>query len=450
MKRPRSPESILLRAAADAPNTASSPSSKALFGHRRESPETHVTRPTHLLHQTTSEYEDGAKFPPLPSYLHTTYSCQRPTPLYSPNDPFIYQLKKIKQIRVLRGDAIGIRAYSSSIAAIAAYPYTLTSPKEILRLPSCDQKVATLYEEWHETGHCLEADELDNDEQLQILQLFWNSWGVAATTARSFFNKGWKDIDDIVENGWDSLSRVQQIGVKYYDEFLLKIPRSEVEDIGRVILMHANKLHPGYKMCIVGGYRRGKPESGDVDVILSHPNEAFTSGFVEHLTAALDESGYITHTLTLSMANSERGQVPVSWKGDSKPRGSGFDTLDKALVVWQDASWPSREVDLAANPKARNPNLHRRVDILVSPWRTFGCAVMGWTSGTTFNRDLRRYCGKVKNLKFDSSGIRSREDGRWIDFESVGGVAPDYLTAERRVFEGLGLEWREPELRCTG
>jgi DNA polymerase IV len=29
-------------------------------------------------------------------------------------------------------------------------------------------------------------------------------------------------------------------------------------------------------------------------------------------------------------------------------------------------------------------------------------------------------------------------------------VAPDMETAERRVFEGLGLTWRSPEERCTG
>jgi DNA polymerase IV len=33
--------------------------------------------------------------------------------------------------------------------------------------------------------------------------------------------------------------------------------------------------------------------------------------------------------------------------------------------------------------------------------------------------------------------------------ESKEGKAPDMLTAEKRVFEGLGLEWRDPEERCT-
>jgi len=46
-----------------------------------------------------------------------------------------------------------------------------------------------------------------------------------------------------------------------------------------------------------------------------------------------------------------------------------------------------------------------------------------------------------------------REDGgKWVDLESDadGNPAPDMLTAERRVFENLGLEWRSPEERCTG
>lgn len=308
-----------------------------------------------------------------------------------------------------------------------------------------------LYQEYKDTGHIAAVDDLDTDPKLQVLNLFYEIWGVGATTAREFYNKGWRDLDDIVEYGWSTLSRVQQIGVKFYDEFQIRIPRAEVEAISSVILFYANKLHPGFQMTIVGGYRRGKADSGDVDVILSHPDENATFGFVQDIVAELEKGNWITHTLLLSMANSERGQTPVAWKGDdNKKPGTGFDTLDKALLVWQDPHWPTRNEDLAKNPKAKNPNVHRRVDIIISPWKTVGCAVAGWTSGTTFQRDLRRYVKKEKNLKFDSSGVRSREDGHWVDFESVGGKAPDMLTAEKRVFEGLGLEWREPNERCTG
>lgn len=76
-----------------------------------------------LLHQTTSEHD--LVLPPIPEYLNTTYSCQRPTPVDSPNASFIEQLRKVRTSRILQGDQIGVRAYSTSIATIAAYPHLL-------------------------------------------------------------------------------------------------------------------------------------------------------------------------------------------------------------------------------------------------------------------------------------------------------------------------------------
>jgi DNA polymerase IV len=450
-KRKSTPDDILARAKADAPKEAPRPFQKGAYAHPRvEVSHGALTRPTHLLHQSTSEHDSPEKFPPIPDWLHSTYSCQRPTPLNPPNKQFIGLLKKIRTARILEGDEIGVRAYSSSIATIAAYPYTLTSPQELLRLPGCSQKIGALFQEFKETGHVAAADDLDNDPKLKVLNLFYEIWGVGATTAREFYAKGWRDLDDVVEYGWSQLSRVQQIGVKYYDEFQIRIPRAEVQAISSVILFYANKIRPGFQMTVVGGYRRGKQDSGDVDVVLSHPDEEATMGFITDIVDELEKGNWITHTLLLSTANSERGQQPVAWKGEGKTKpGTGFDTLDKALLVWQDPHWPTRYEDLDKDPNAKNPNVHRRVDIIISPWRTVGCAVAGWTSGTTFQRDLRRYVAKVHNLKFDSSGIRSRADGHWVDLESKEGKAPDMLTAEKRVFEGLGLEWRDPEERCT-
>ena len=78
-----------------------------------------------LLHETTSEHD--VSLPPVPDYLHTTYSCQRPTPVDSPNATFIEQLKRIRTHRLLEGDKVGVRAYSTTIAAVAAYPFPLKS-----------------------------------------------------------------------------------------------------------------------------------------------------------------------------------------------------------------------------------------------------------------------------------------------------------------------------------
>ena len=418
------------------------------------------SRPVQFLRETTSEHEEGISslLPEMPLWVkeNRIYACQRSTPLVTPNDDFIAQLKKIKLARLLTNDEIGVRAYSTSIASIAAYPHKLTSSNEIVALPGCDQKIAHLFYEWKTTGKISAVVDLDADPALSTLKLFYNIWGVGAKTARVFYyDKGWKDLDDIIEFGWHELSRVQQIGLKFYDEFELKISRSEVEFIASVVTYHAKQvIDEGIECVIVGGYRRGRDENGDVDLILSHREESATKNLITPVVNALETAGWITHTLTLHTTNSDRDQQPVAYKfEDDKSRGSGFDTLDKALVVWQDPVWPSRDADLAAKPDAKNPNPHRRVDIIIAPWRTVGCGVAGWTSGTTFQRDLRRYVKHVKGWKFDSSGVRERGTGRWIDLEQWVDPktrAKNWQEAERRVFEGMDLEYRDPTERNTG
>ena len=369
-------EGILKRARED--GTGSQPASRGWPKHGPSSQHPRSSQPKrpHLVQESTSEHERATRLPPIPDYLHTEYSCQRPTPFDSPNSDFIEQRKNVRTLRTLEGDEVGIRAYSISIAALAAYPYLLSSPSgkfapflhmyksfnltcysEVARLPGCGPKIVELYKQWKEYGALEDVEQAASDSRMKVLLLFYEVWGVGAKTANDFYNRGWRDLDDIVEFGWDSITRVQQIGVKYYEELLENIPRAEVEEIGRIILEHANKIRKGFQMVVVGGYRRGKAASGDVDVVLSHPDHSATEFFVNDIVKSLEKTRYLTHTLTLSAKNSERGQAPVAWKGDDRKAGSGFDTLDKALVVWQNPHWDEAIA-------SKNPNPHRRIDII--------------------------------------------------------------------------------------
>ncbi|KAH6625674.1 terminal deoxynucleotidyl transferas-like protein [Boeremia exigua] len=407
----------------------------------------------HLLQQTTSEYEgDDSDIPQPPKWVvkGVKYACQRFTPADGPNEDFLEQLKKIRTARTLIDDEIGVRAYSTIIASIAAYPHRLSLPRELARLPGCDEKTAMLFVEWKNTGKIKAVEDYENDEVMRVLRSFYDIWGVGAKTARNFYYKNsWNELDDIIEFGWNDLDRVQQIGIKYYDEFLDPIPRTEVEEIAEIVHQHAVKLRDDrITVTIVGGYRRGKQASGDVDMIVSHPDLDATAGLIREIVDSLETDEWITHTLIMSLANTDRGQQALPFRS-TKARGAGFDTLDKALVVWQDPVWATREQDLEANSNAKNPNVHRRVDIIVAPWRTVGCAVMGWSGGTTFQRDLRRYAKAAKGWKFDSSGVRSRSNGEVVSLEGENGVDGTPEDAEKKVFEGLGLEYIPPEYRVT-
>ncbi|KMU78180.1 hypothetical protein CISG_07020 [Coccidioides immitis RMSCC 3703] len=405
----------------------------------------HGSRPSQklrpkLYRKSTSEHEGATPLPPAPDWVrdNVLYACLRSAPLHPPNEGFINQLLKIKRIRELTLDEIGVRAYSTSIAAIAAYPYPLQTPEEVLTIPGCETRIANWFAEWKQSpdGILEAANQLDTDPVYSTLNMFYNIWGVGTKSARDFYyHRNWRDLDDVVEHGWDSLSRVQQIGVKYYDEFMEGIPRAEVESISRVVLEHARRARPG---------------------------------------SDFDEKGIECII---------RDQQPLPYRGETARGKHHFDTLDKALVVWQDPHFDSSaasesmseehetiaqpssdeqddKIDLSdkstsetpsqepAITRKRNPNLHRRVDIIISPWRSVGCAVLGWSGDTTFERDLRRYAKKAYNWKFDSSGIRAREGsgGRVIDLESKGET---WEERERLVMEGLGVGWRPPEERCT-
>ena len=347
------------------------------FLHASGSQNQSFTKPSKLLHQTTSEYDEDIShtLPQMPDWVlqNKVYSCERSTPLHSPNENFIEQLKSIRLARLLTGDEIGVRAYSTSIASIAAYPHVIKSMREVLALPGCDQKIAYLFHEWQDSGGTIQAvADIESDQVLTVLRQFYEIWGVGAKTAREFYyDQGWREIDDIVEWGWKSLQRVQQIGLKYYDELQLKMPRSEVEAIAAIVAEHGCRVTDSALECIiVGGYRRGKDNCGDVDIILSHRDEHQTYNLVDRVTRSLETEGWITHTLTVHLTNTKRDQQPLPLA--PLAGGHGFDTLDKALVVWQSQDWPTQSADLAVNPKAKNPNPHRRVDIIVSPWRTVG------------------------------------------------------------------------------
>ena len=436
---------------------------------------------------------------PLPAWMlqqpHTRvyYACTRSTPADPINKDFIRQLYLIKEARLLTGDEIGVRAYSTSIASLSAYTHKIQYPGEITRLPGCNEKIAGLWVEWFnsvdldglDSDRSLEVtNTLSNNEDIKCLKTFFDIWGVGSDTARKFYyDRSWKDLDDVIEHGWSILTRVQQIGVKFYKDFKVKIPRSEVESIADVVLQHARLVRNIPKSCwsnekhgyqgnwskpddgfgdpewdprdmvcvIVGGYRRGKLECGDVDVILSHKDESLTRNLVIDIVESLEQEGWITHTLSLHTTTSDRDQQTLPHKVLGHA-GHGFDTLDKALCVWQDPSYDQEE-------HTQNPNTRRRVDIIISPWRTVGAAVLGWSGATTFERDIRKWASKERGWKFDSSGLRDRSSGQVVDLEDPSTEAnvgkgshqgDGWEDRERRLMEGLGIGWRPANERCTG
>lgn len=61
------------------------------------------------------------------------------------------------------------------------------------------------------------------------------------------------------------------IFLRYFEDFEERIPKKEIEQIEKIMKDAIMKLSNEYIVTICGSYRRGKKESGDIDVLLTHP-----------------------------------------------------------------------------------------------------------------------------------------------------------------------------------
>jgi len=173
---------------------------------------------------------------------------------------------------------------------------------------------------------------------------------------------------------------------------------------------HMNTLEPLCVSTVVGGYRRGKPASNDIDIVFTHPDATSAKDLCARLVERLRSAGLVTHVMYLSGFHEYNALRTAQW-----------DSLEKALTVY----------------RSPNDGRYRRVDLIFALPETYWTAVVGWTGATMFQRDLRS-AAKSIGLKFDSSGITRRRDSRLI-----------YPRSEKEVFDVIGVPWVDPTLRNT-
>jgi len=223
-----------------------------------------------------------------------------------------------------------------------------------------------------------------------------------------------------------------QAALRIYSDLEVRIPRDEVEEMARVVAQELDSIQPGCVHTICGGYRRGKSDSGDVDIVFTHPQRGVDRGLCKILVKHLAAKGMVTHVMHLS-----------SFRAPDSLRKSTWDGLEKALTVFRlPPSSPFRKPSKVKNARGSSGSdgfgMHRRLDIIFAPIDVYWCAVLGWTGAAMFERDLRKWAKDKKGLKFDSTGITRQSDS-----------SPVLAKSEMEVFDILGLPWIEPKMRNT-
>ena len=293
--------------------------------------------------------------------------------------------------------------YKKAIAAVKNYHKKLETWEECSSLPFVGERLAKKIWEIVETGHLRRLDHVDPKQE--AINLFAGVWGAGPTTAEAWVSQGLKTLEDLKNHG--KLTRQQEIGLKYYDEFVERMPREEAGQIEKVVKNAALEINSGLEAFACGSYRRGKPTCGDVDVIVSHPDGKSHEGVMTKLLESLKSSGFLTDDLTFAENGEHR-----KYLGVCKLPGE--------------------------NTK------HRRLDIIVVPYNEWACSLLYFTGSDYFNRSMR-LLAKNNGMSLSEHSLNTgvvRKGGEKI-FEGT----PLPVFSEKDVFDYLGLEYREPHER---
>ena len=208
-------------------------------------------------------------------------------------------------------------------------------------------------------------------------------------------------IDGKGKKKLDLLNKAQKDGLKYYLEILERIPRTEIEEYKKIFLETFIKVSnndiENNKFEIAGSYRRGKEESGDIDIIItSRKNDisVFTS-FVDEL---------------------KKQNIFVSFLSDGPVKKRVIGKL---------------------NEKSRA----RRIDLLYSPPEEYAFSILYFTGSKDFNTAMRTHA-LSNGLTLNEHGFSKMENKK--KGEKV--LTPIFNT-EKDIFDYLNLEFKEPHER---
>ena len=294
-------------------------------------------------------------------------------------------LGELSNIMLKRGEGFRAKAYQTAKDAIDQYPKEITSTIQLKGLgKSCLQYI----DEFLKTGKV----QLLEEERNNPINMFADIYGVGPKKAKELVETYYiKTIETLREKQDQVLNNIQKIGLKYYEDILQRIPRQEIDYFYQIFEKVA-KTQPTLQFEIVGSYRRGAQDSGDIDVILTSSNESHYIAFIELLI----KTRIITEVLS---------------------RGSS-----KCLVIGKIKS---------------NDATYRRIDFLFAPPSEYAFSLLYFTGSKIFNTNMRAQAQKM-GYSLNEHGLLNTYTNKMVDRS---------FANEQEIFSFLNMEYISPEER---
>ncbi|KAH8675619.1 hypothetical protein BX600DRAFT_453097 [Xylariales sp. PMI_506] len=397
--------------------TMYSPTNEADFGESNASEERHPRK-----RKRTSRKDPKAT--QIDSSWQEKFACMKGGTMDAepgnPNAQTIAILQEMCDHYTNNDDTWRIKAYRQAISSLRQQSIKITTSEQAREIAGIGDRLADKIEEIVNTGELQRLKHAREEPNAESRALFLKIYGVGIQQANKWIGQGFRTLADLRERA--SLNKNQQVGLEHYDDLNTRIPRAEVEALGKYVKRAAADLDPRVELLIGGSYRRGADSSGDIDLIVTKKgttSSADLAPFLAKLIAKLSDAGFLTAGLAVHWSNDGLGS---KWHG--------------CCVLPRD--------DFPGDAGEYRPTW-RRIDFLLVPEAEFGAALIYFTGNDLFNRSMRLLASK-KGMRLNQRGLYKdvmRGPGRVKVTEGELVEGRD----EKKIFAALGVHWREPHQR---
>jgi NAD-dependent DNA ligase len=313
------------------------------------------------------------------------------------NEKFIDLLEQLHSIMLKKGEIFRAKAYQKAQETILTYPNDIVSPDQLKGLPGIGSTIMEKLNEYINTGTLTVIEKEKNNP----LNIFTEIHGIGPKKANELINAGINNIEDLIQNQDKLLNETQKIGLKYYNDIQKRIPRNEIEiykDLFVNTFEQIKSNNSEAKLEIVGSYRRGAQESGDIDLIITSDSINIFNQFIDL---------FINNHIILEVLS----------------RGT-----NKCLVI----------------TKLNSELPARRVDFLFTTKEEFPFAILYFTGSKIFNTVMRHKALKM-GYTFNEHGMYKLDDKN-----KKGEKVTNKFINEKDIFDFLNLQYKEPWERIDG
>lgn len=313
----------------------------------------------------------------------------------SVNNKYVKLLSKLEDLMKLEGEPFRARAYHKAAESIMLMTEPITDLSQLKGKPGIGSTILKKLEEFNKTGTLRVLERAKNNP----LYLFPKIYGVGPKKAKQLVKDGITTIEQLRERKDELLNDKQKIGLDYFEDIEKRIPRSEIDQYLKVFTKEFKKLKsPHSSFEVVGSYRRGAKDSGDIDIIITNS------------------------------------------KNDSKIFTDFINALQKKNMLVEILSKGAKKSLTIGKLPGKTP---RRLDFMYAPPEEYAFSTLYFTGSKEFNVVMRQRALDL-GYSMNEHGLyemKNRKKGAKLDI-----VFP----TEQSIFEFLGMVYKEPTERMDG